>query len=65
MNHQNTKQSWRPLTAGETAMAARLFGAAIDYTRVRIYRHLPVATISNVYPADAPQETTRAFSMLC
>ena len=31
-------QSWRALTAGERAMAARLFGAAIDYARVRLYR---------------------------
>jgi hypothetical protein len=28
----------RPLTPGETAMARQLFGDAIDYTRVRIYR---------------------------
>jgi hypothetical protein len=28
----------RPLTPGETAMARRLFGDAIDYPRVRIYR---------------------------
>lgn len=34
---------WRPLTAGETVMARRLFGDAIDYRRVRIYnrRYLP------------------------
>lgn len=33
----------RPLTAGETAMAASLFGDAIDYPRVRIFnrRYLP------------------------
>ena len=31
-------QSWRALTAGERAMAARLFGAAIDFDRVRLYR---------------------------
>lgn len=31
-------QSWRPLTPGERAMAASLFGAAIDLARVRIYR---------------------------
>jgi hypothetical protein len=33
----------RPLTAGETAMAARLFGAAIDYAKVRVVnrRYLP------------------------
>jgi hypothetical protein len=43
MNLQSNRPSWRPLTAGETAMAARLFGAAVDYTRVRIYqrRYLP------------------------
>lgn len=37
------RPSWRPLTEGETAMASRLFGAAIDYPRVRIYnrRYLP------------------------
>lgn len=37
-------QSWRPLTAGETAMAASLFGGAVDYARVRIYkrRYLPL-----------------------
>lgn len=29
---------WRALTAGEIAMAARLFGSAVDYARVRIYR---------------------------
>ena len=34
---------FRGLTAGETAMAARLFGGAIDYPAVRIYnrRYLP------------------------
>lgn len=34
---------WRPLTAGETAMAALLFGNGIDYHKVRIYnrRYLP------------------------
>ncbi len=33
----------RALTAGETAMAALLFGAAIDYWRVHVYgrRYLP------------------------
>ncbi|MDL2358176.1 MAG: Rhs element Vgr protein [Pseudomonadota bacterium] len=33
----------RPLTAGEVAMASTLFGAAIDYARVRIHdrRYLP------------------------
>lgn len=31
-------RSWRHLTPGETAMAASIFGGAIDYTRVRIYR---------------------------
>ena len=37
------RQRWRSLTPGETAMAERLFGAAIDYPRVRIYnrRYLP------------------------
>ncbi|MES2019324.1 MAG: Rhs element Vgr protein [Pseudomonadota bacterium] len=30
--------SWRALTAGEAAMARCLFGEAIDYDRVRIYR---------------------------
>ena len=28
----------RPLAAGEIAMASLLFGGAIDYSRVRIYR---------------------------
>jgi hypothetical protein len=28
---------FRVLSAGEIAMASRLFGDAIDYTRVRIY----------------------------
>lgn len=34
----------RPLSAGEIAMAAALFGAAIDYSRVRIHnrRYLPL-----------------------
>jgi hypothetical protein len=34
---------WRPLTAGETAMASLLFRDAIDYARVRVYsrRYLP------------------------
>ncbi len=34
---------WRPLTAGEIAMAALLFGDAIDYRKTRIYnrRYLP------------------------
>lgn len=31
-------KSWRPLTDGEAAMARQLFGDAIDYRRVRIYR---------------------------
>jgi hypothetical protein len=33
----------RPLTAGEIALASLLFGAAIDYSRVRVYnrRYLP------------------------
>ena len=30
-------QRWRPLTAGETTMAALLFGDAIDYSKARIY----------------------------
>jgi hypothetical protein len=36
-------QRWRPLTAGETALASLLFRDAIDYTRVRVYsrRYLP------------------------
>jgi hypothetical protein len=36
-------QRYRTLTAGEVAMASRLFGDAIDYARVRIYnrRYLP------------------------
>jgi hypothetical protein len=29
------KRRWRPLTAGEIAMASLLFGDAIDYARVR------------------------------
>jgi hypothetical protein len=34
---------WRPLTDGETAMAALLFGDAVDYRKVRIFnrRYLP------------------------
>ena len=34
---------WRPLTAGETALASLLFRDAIDYARVRVYsrRYLP------------------------
>jgi hypothetical protein len=34
---------WRPLTAGEIAMASLLFRDAIDYTRVRVFsrRYLP------------------------
>lgn len=37
------RPSWRALTEGETAMASRVFGKAIDYPRVRIYkrRYLP------------------------
>jgi hypothetical protein len=31
-------RQWRPLTAGEIAMARQLFADAIDYARVRIYR---------------------------
>jgi hypothetical protein len=40
--HSN-EQPWRVLTAGETAMAALLFGDAIDYRKVRIFnrRYLP------------------------
>lgn len=36
-------QRWRPLAAGETAMATQLFGDAIDCRKVRIYnrRYLP------------------------
>jgi hypothetical protein len=36
-------QRWRPLTPGETAMAALLFRDAIDYRRVRIHsrRYMP------------------------
>ena len=36
-------QRWRSLTAGETAMAALLFGDAIDYRKARIFnrRYLP------------------------
>ena len=36
-------QRWRPLTAGEIAMASLLFRDAIDYRRVRIFsrRYLP------------------------
>jgi hypothetical protein len=29
---------WRPLSAGEIAMASLIFGDAIDYRRVRVYR---------------------------
>jgi hypothetical protein len=29
---------FRALTSGEIAMASRLFGAAVDYARVRLYR---------------------------
>jgi hypothetical protein len=32
------RQAWRALTEGEIAMASLLFGDAIDYARVRIYR---------------------------
>jgi hypothetical protein len=37
------KRRWRPLTAGEIAMASLLFRDAIDYARVRVYsrRYLP------------------------
>ena len=37
------KRRWRPLTAGEIAMASQLFGDAIDYNRVRVFnrRYLP------------------------
>jgi hypothetical protein len=37
------KRRWRPLTAGEIAMASLLFREAIDYTRVRVFsrRYLP------------------------
>lgn len=37
------RQRFRALTAGETAMAARLFGHAIDDAAVRVYdrRYLP------------------------
>ena len=36
-------QRWRPLTAGEIAMASLLFRDAIDYARVRVFnrRYLP------------------------
>jgi hypothetical protein len=34
-------QRWRPLTAGEIAMASLLFRDAIDYTRVRINGNPP------------------------
>ncbi|MFC5461735.1 Rhs element Vgr protein [Massilia niabensis] len=38
-----TSRRWRPLTAGEIAMASLLFGDAIDYARVRVFsrRYLP------------------------
>jgi hypothetical protein len=41
---EHGQRAWRALTAGEKGMAGRLFGAAIDYTRVRIYqrRYLPL-----------------------
>lgn len=41
--HRLRPHRWRYLTAGETAMAQRLFGDAIDYPKVRIYnrRYLP------------------------
>ncbi len=35
-------QRWRPLTAGEIAMASLLFRDAIDYTRVRIHGNPPI-----------------------
>jgi hypothetical protein len=37
------KRRWRPLAAGEIAMASLLFREAIDYTRVRVFsrRYLP------------------------
>jgi hypothetical protein len=40
---QRGRPTWRSLTAGERDMAACLFGAAVDYARVRIYnrRYLP------------------------
>lgn len=43
MKLRQGRQRFRPLTAGETAMARRLFGDAIDYAIVRIYnrRYLP------------------------
>lgn len=43
MKLRHGTQRYRPLTAGEVAMASRLFGGAIDYARVRIYnrRYLP------------------------
>jgi len=34
-------QRWRPLTAGEIAMASLLFRDVIDYTRVRIHGNPP------------------------
>jgi hypothetical protein len=38
-----TTRRWRPLTAGEIAMASLLFRDAIDYARVRVFnrRYLP------------------------
>jgi hypothetical protein len=37
--HRRTdEQRWRLLTEGEIAIAALLFGDAIDYSRVRIHR---------------------------
>ena len=33
-------QRWRPLTAGETAMAAQLLGDAVDCCKVRIFSAL-------------------------
>ena len=42
-------QRWRPLTAGEIAMASLLFRDAIDYARVRIFsrRYLPYLQPTN------------------
>jgi hypothetical protein len=42
-------QRWRPLTAGETALASLLFRDAIDYARVRVYsrRYLPYVQPKN------------------
>jgi len=41
--HRLRPQRWRPLTAGEIAMATLLFRDAIDYARVRIHarRYMP------------------------